>query len=114
MIIAGVVRRLQQGRVPNVAAYGTDIRFDPPYVIAKLEGSELRVWAHFIPDHLVYLEQYWATDLPLLLNDYEFTTVSGRSVRIYSKINMFERPGYSMIVKNKDTTISKERRFDLP
>ncbi len=113
-MMRGIVERLQQGRIQAVVPYGSNGRPNPPYIVTKIEGAELRVWVHYPPDYQTDLEQYWIFDLPELLNGYEYETPDGQTVKIYPDINPFVRPGYSTIVKNDDGTISKERRFDLP
>ncbi len=111
-MIENIVARLKEGRIQSVIPKGFSSRPNPPYVVASLEGQELRVWTHFGANQHVFLEEYCRADLAELLNNYRFTTSNGSTVIIQSARG--EIQGYSGITMNEDKTISKERRWTVP
>ncbi len=107
-----IIERLKHGIIKNVIFRGYGARPNPPYIVVDLEGQELRVWTHFENSSIVELENFCRVDLAERLNDYQFETSSGNTVRIQRASG--ELPGYGRVVLNDDKTISKERRWTVP
>ncbi len=112
-MIEKIIRHLQTGSVKNVTYRTGAVAMDPPYIVADIQGQELRVWVHFLPGQNVALERYWRLDLPKLLNNYEFETAEGNTVVIRPPPGVYTIQPYSAIVIN-DKTISRERRWSVP
>ncbi len=55
-MLAEIRSRLEEGVIKNVGVWGLDNSLAPPYVIFRIEGSELCVWAHYEPDYILWLE----------------------------------------------------------
>ncbi len=115
-MIAGIYNRLKQGLgdKASVVMWGSESLPKAPYVIIKLEGQQLRVWIHEIPEQFGNLEDLWRETIPELLEDYQYVTEQGSTVTIENPRGEYTVQDYSCLVQNADRTISKERRFDIP
>ena len=114
-MITKIIEQLKTGRVKNVVPYGTHPLPAPPYVVVRTEADGLgrgrifRIFAHFIPGQIIFLEDYIQNDLTLLLRDFEVVSRHGNRNRLFT-----EQDYSDIIANNDDGTISMERRFLMP
>jgi hypothetical protein len=113
-MIFKVLERLKTGSVTRVYLYGTDHGPDAPYVVVKEEpfpgrGTQLRIFAHFLPGQQKFLRTYIRETLLDLLDDYEAESDDGNRNIVLSENQISDT-----MISEEDGTISMWRLFLIP
>jgi hypothetical protein len=106
--------RLKTGPIERVYLFGEKHGPDAPYVVIKEEpfpgrGTQIRVFAHFLPGQQKFLRTYVRKTLLELLEDYEAVSDDGNR-----NIVLSENVISSTITPEEDGTISMWRLFLIP
>jgi len=114
-MISKIVAKLKTGSIKKVFPFGMlDNYPDPPYVVVRPEavpnvGRRYRIIAHFLPCHIIDLEDYTFNEVSVLLEDFEATDRHGNNVKLLD-----EESYTDIIADNDDKTISMERSYYTP
>lgn len=96
----------------TVVEYGTSTPPSPPYVVVREEpninGTGIRINAHFKPGQQKYLKAYMRTTIGNALADFRATDDDGNHNRLQSDINTVLG---TIVTTNDDGTISLDRLY---
>jgi hypothetical protein len=114
-MITRIIEKLKTGPIKNVVPYGTVPLPSAPYVVVRTEADGLgrgrifRIFVHYLPGQIIWLEDYVFGYLTTALRNYEALSRHG------NRNMLLTQQDYKDIIPNKDDgTISMERRFLMP